>query len=94
MSGLPSIFNNIVQYDDSKTLEKAIRRDMFIYNQHRGEQTFQKSQEDKKKGNMEKMKKGHKPPFFRNSSQGKPSQNDSRMSETLGKIQRKQPIKC
>jgi hypothetical protein len=33
--------------------------------------TFKKSLEDKKKFNMDQMKKGTKPPFFRNNTQGK-----------------------
>jgi hypothetical protein len=94
LSGLPSIFSDKIQYDDPKTLEEAIRRAKCLYDQHRGRPTFQKAWEDKKKGKMEQRKKGHKPPFFRNSSQGKPTQNEPRMTETLGKRPRKQPIKC
>jgi hypothetical protein len=43
---------------------------------------------------MEQRRKGFKPPFLRNNPQGKPTHNESRMLETLGKRPRKQPIKC
>jgi hypothetical protein len=49
LSGLPSIFSDKIQYDDPKTLEEAIRRVKYLYDQHRGMQTFQKAWEDKKK---------------------------------------------
>jgi hypothetical protein len=94
LSGLPSIFSDKIQYDDPKTLDEAIRRAKCLYDQHRGRPNFHKAWEDKKKGKMEQRKKGNKPPFFRNNSQGKPTQNESRMSETFGKIPRKQPMKC
>jgi hypothetical protein len=94
LSGLPSIFSDKIQYDDPKTLEEEIRRDKFIYDRHRGRTTFQKAWEDKKKGNMEQRKKGHKPPIFKNTSQGNPTQHAPKMTETLGKRPRRQPIKC
>jgi hypothetical protein len=94
LSGFPSIFSDKIQYGDPKTLDEAIRRAKCLYDQHRGRPNFHKSWEDKKKGNMEKMKKGNKPPFFINNSQGYPTQNESRMLETLGKGPRQQPMKC
>jgi hypothetical protein len=94
LSGMPSIFSDKIQYDDPKTLEETIRRDKCLYDQHRGRPTFQKAWEDKKKGKMEQRKKGTKPPFFRNNSQGQPASKEPRMTETMGKRPRKQPIKC
>jgi hypothetical protein len=47
---------------------------------------------------MEQIKKGFKPPFFRNKSQtyheGKYAQNEPRMIDSFGKGPRQQPIKC
>jgi hypothetical protein len=43
---------------------------------------------------MEQRNKGYKPPFFINSSQGKPSQNEAKMTKSLGKRPRKHPIYC
>jgi hypothetical protein len=65
-------------------LEEEIRRYKFLYDQHRGRPNFQKAWEDNKKDKMEQRKKGHKSPFFGNISQGNPTQNDPRMSKTLG----------
>jgi hypothetical protein len=52
----------------------------------------------RRKGRMDQRKKGFKPPFIRNISQlyqqGKPSQGDHKMTESLGKRPRKQSIKC
>jgi hypothetical protein len=54
--------------------------------------------DDKKKGKMDQRKKGFKPPFNRNIfqtyQQWKPSQDDQRMTDSLGKRQRQQRIKC
>jgi hypothetical protein len=80
--------------DDPKTLDEAIRRAKCLYYQHRGIPNFHKDWEDKKRGNMEQRNKGNKPLFFKNNSQGKPDHNESRILETLGKIPRKQPMKC
>jgi hypothetical protein len=43
---------------------------------------------------MEQMKKGTKPPFFINNSQGQLASKEPRMTEKLGKIPRKPPIQC
>ena len=43
---------------------------------------------------MEQRKKGTKPPFFRNNSQGQPTYKAPRMTDTLGKRPKKPPIQC
>ena len=43
---------------------------------------------------MEQMKKGTKPPFFRNNSQGQPTSKEPRMKKTMGQRPRQQPMKC
>jgi hypothetical protein len=68
LSGIPSFISDKIQYDDPKTLKETIRRDKFLYDQHRGRPTFQNVWEDKKKSNMDQRKKGTKPPFFKNNS--------------------------
>jgi hypothetical protein len=94
LSGIPSIFSDKIQYDAPKTLDETIRIAKCLYDQHRGRPTFQKAWEDKNKGKIEKMKKGTKPPFFKNNSQGQTNSNEPRMTETMGKIPRKQLMKC
>ena len=43
---------------------------------------------------MEQRKKGSKPPLFRNNFQGQPTPKEPTMTEEMGKIPRKPPIKC
>jgi len=43
---------------------------------------------------MEHSKKGRKPSFLRNNTHGQPDFKDPKMTETTGKIQRQQPMKC
>jgi hypothetical protein len=93
LSGLPSFISDKIQYDDPKNLEETIR-DKFLYDQHKGKPTFQRDWEDKKKFNMEQRKKGNKPPFFRNSSQGQQTPREPIMTETGGKRPRQTPIQC
>jgi hypothetical protein len=94
LSGIPSFISDKIQYDDPKILEGTIRRDKFLYDQHKGRPTFQKSWEVKKKNKMEQRKKGTNPPFLLNSSQGYPASREPRMTETMGQIPRKLPIQC
>jgi hypothetical protein len=84
LSGLPSFISDKIQYDDPKTLGETMRQAKFLYDQHKGRQTFQKSWEDKKKIKMEQRKKGTKSPFFRNNYQGQPASKEPRMTETVG----------
>jgi hypothetical protein len=49
LSGMPSFINDKIQYDDPKTLEETIRREKFLYDQHRGSPNFQRAWEDKNK---------------------------------------------
>jgi hypothetical protein len=94
MSGLPYLISDKIHYDDPKTLEEAIRRTKCIYDQERGRPTFQRAWEDRKKSMMDQRKKGIKPPFFRNNSQGKTTFKEPRMIETIEKRSRKPPIQC
>jgi hypothetical protein len=57
-------------------------------------QAFQKYWEDKKKFKMDQRKKGYKPPFFRNNTQGQPTSREPRMIETGGQRPRQPPIQC
>jgi hypothetical protein len=85
LSGLPSFISDKIQYDDPKTLEETIRRSKCLYDHHKGNPTFQISWEDKKNFKRDLRKKGKKPPFFKNSPQGKPYFREHRMAEVGGK---------
>jgi hypothetical protein len=55
---------------------------------------FQKAWEYKNKFKMDQRKNGTKPPFFRNSPQGKPSFREPRKDEMVGKMPRQPPMEC
>jgi hypothetical protein len=64
LSGLPSFISENIQYDDPKTLEETIRREKCLYDQHKGNPTFQKNlggQEEVYRGN--RGRKGISHPF-------------------------------
>jgi hypothetical protein len=70
LSRLTSFISDKIQYDDPKMLEETIRRDKCLYEQQMGRPIFQKASEDKMKNKVEQRKKGAKPSFFRNTTQG------------------------
>jgi hypothetical protein len=92
LSGFPPSISDKIQYDDPKTMEETIMRDKCLYEQQRENPTFQKAWEDKKKIKKEQRQKGNKPPFFRNSPQGKPSFREPRMTDVGGQRPRQIPI--
>jgi hypothetical protein len=75
-------------------MEETIRHAKCLYDQQRRRLNFQKSWEETIKIKVEQRKKGDKPPFFINTAQGQPTPNEPRMTETVGKNSRKQPIQC
>jgi hypothetical protein len=51
-SGLPSFYSDKIHFDEPKTLEEAIRKTEYLYEQKKGRSSFQKAWDDKKKGTM------------------------------------------
>jgi hypothetical protein len=68
LSGFPSFYNDNIQYDNPMTLKEVIRREKHLYDHSRGRLVFQNTWNDKMKGKRDQMKKGSKPPFFKNNS--------------------------
>jgi hypothetical protein len=75
-------------------MEETIRSVKCLYEKQREEPTLWKAWEDKKKFKMDKRKKGTKPPFFRNSPQGKPYFREPRKVEVGGQMPRPPPMEC
>ena len=50
LSGLPSLYSDKIQYDNPKTLEETIRREMNLYEKSKGRPVFQKVWNEKMKG--------------------------------------------
>jgi hypothetical protein len=94
LSEFPSFISDKIQYDDPKTLEETIRHTKCLYEKKRGRGTFQKAWEDKMKSKVEQRKKGAKPPFFRNTTQGKKTLKELILSKIVEWRPRKQPIQC
>jgi hypothetical protein len=63
LSGFPYFISDKIQYNDPKTLEETIRRENSVYDQQKGNPTFQRAWEDKKKFNREQRHKGNMPQF-------------------------------
>jgi hypothetical protein len=68
-SGLPSFYSDKIHFDEPRTLDESIQNTKYLYEQNKGNPTFQKAWDEKKRGKMDQRKKGFKPPFFRNNSQ-------------------------
>jgi superfamily II RNA helicase len=94
MSGLSSFISDKIKYDDPNTLEETIRRAKCIYDQQKGRPNFQKAWKDKMKNKVEQRKKGTKPSFLKNIAQRQPTLKEPRMTVTMGKKPRQQPIQC
>jgi hypothetical protein len=69
LSGLPSFYNGKIQHNNPRNLEETIRREKQLYEQGKGRIVFQKYWNEKMKAKKDQMKKGFKPPFFKNNSQ-------------------------
>jgi hypothetical protein len=98
LSGLPSFYNDKIQYDNPKNLEESIRRSRHLNEQSRGRPIFQKDWNDKIEGKNDQRKKGFKPPFFKNKNQanqqGQSTQNEHKTADSFGKRPRQQPVQC
>jgi hypothetical protein len=94
LSGLPAFISDKMKYDNPNTLEETVRREKFLYDQQKGNPTFQKAWEDEKKFKKEQRHKGNMPSFFRNGPQGKTYFREHRMAKVGGKRTWKTPIQC
>jgi hypothetical protein len=92
LSEMPSFISDKIQYDDPKTLEETIRCVECLYDQQRGRLDFQKAWEDKMKSKVEQRKNGAKTIFFINTTQGKETLKEPRMTKIVGKNPWKQSI--
>jgi hypothetical protein len=89
LSGLPSFYSDMIQYDNPKNFEETIRRERHLYEKRKGRPVFQKTWTEKLKGKREKRKKGFKPPFFKDNShanhQVQSVQNENKTTNSFGK---------
>ena len=68
-----SVNKDRVEFDEPQTLEEAIRKAMYCYDQNKIKPNVHKAWKDKKNGKFDHRKKGFKPYHFQN-QQRHPSQ--------------------
>ena len=66
LSGLPQSYKDIIEFYEPRTLEEAIRKAKYCYEQSKGKPDYHKAWKDKKNGNFDQRKKGFKLSNFRN----------------------------
>ena len=65
LSGLPQYYKDIIEFYEHRTLEEAIRKAKYCYEQSKGKPNHHKTWEDKKNENSDKRNKGFKHSIFR-----------------------------
>ena len=73
LSGLPQSYRDRIKFYEPRTLEEAIRKSKYCYEQSKGKPDYHKAWKDKKNEKFDPRKKGFKPSNFRN-QQKQPSQ--------------------
>ena len=73
LSGFPQSYKDRIEFYEPRTLEEAIRKAKYCYEQSKGKPDYHKTWMDKKNEKSDQRKKGFKPSNFRN-QQKQPSQ--------------------
>ena len=66
LSGLPQSYKDRIEIYEPRTLEEAIRKAKYCYEQRKGKPDYHKAWKDKKNEKFDQRKKGFKPSSFRN----------------------------
>ena len=98
LSGLPQAYKDRIEFYEPRTLEEAIRKANYIYEQRKSKPDYHKTWKEKKNVKFDQRKKGFKPSRFKN-QQKQPSQAASNLvGVTSGKTKEpnpnKGPLKC
>ena len=64
LSGLPQAYKERIEFDELRTIEEAIRKAKYYYDQNKGTLDIHKAWKDKKKEKFDQRKKGFKPSNF------------------------------
>ena len=83
LSGLPQSYKDRVDFDESRTLEEAIRKAKYFYEKSKGEPGYHKTWKDKNNDKSDQRKKGFKTSNFRN-HQKQSSQAVSKPTKVMG----------
>ena len=66
LSGFPQSYKDRIEFYEPRTLEEAIRKDKYFYEQSKGKPDYHKTWKDKNKKKYDQRKKVLKPSNFRN----------------------------
>ena len=77
LSGLPPSYKDRIEFYEPRTLEEAIRKAKYCYEQSKRKPDYHKAWKDKNTKKFDQRRKGFKPSNFRN-QQKKPSQAASK----------------
>ena len=66
LSGLPQSYKDRIEFYEPRTIEEAIRKAMYCYEQRKGKPDYHKTWKDKKNEKSDQRKKGFKPSSFMN----------------------------
>ena len=83
LSGLPQSYKDRIDFYEPRTIEEAIRKAKYCYEQSKGKPDYHKAWKDKKNRKFNQRKKGFKPSSFRN-QQKQPSQATSKPVGVIG----------
>ena len=83
LSGVPQAYKDIIEFYEPRTLEEAIRKAKYFYEQSKGKIDIHKAWKDKKNEKFDQRKKVFKPSSFRN-QQKQPSQVASKPTGVVG----------
>ena len=64
LSGLPQFYKDIIEFDEPITLEEAIRKAKYCYDQKKRKPDLHKAWKEKRNGKFDQRKKGFKPSHF------------------------------
>ena len=66
LSGISQAYKDRIEFDEPRTLEEAIRKAKYYYDQNKSKHDFYKTWKDKRNEKFEQMKKGFKPSHLGN----------------------------
>ena len=97
-SGLPQSYKDQIEFYEPRTLEEAIRKDKYFYEQRKRKPDYQKAWKNKMNENSNHRKRGFKTPNFQN-QQKHPFQAEKKPSKVVGENpresqQNKEPLQC
>ena len=66
MSGLPQSYKDQIEFYEPRTLEEAITKSKYFYEQSKSKPNYQKAWKNKMNDKYDQRKRGFKPPNFEN----------------------------